>query len=83
MSNVRQAAAADAYVDAGSFHLTDSRDTFVFMTVQHIAKPVRPMMTCLTSTVTLTAETTTTAAVAARSRNGGGAIRPCRHGRIR
>lgn len=38
MSNVRQAAAADAYVDAGSFHLTDSRDTFVFMTVQHIAK---------------------------------------------
>jgi flagellar basal body-associated protein FliL len=38
MSNVRQAAAADAYVDAGSFHLTDSSDTFVFMTVQHIAK---------------------------------------------
>ena len=38
MSNVRQAAAADAYVDASSFHLTDSSDTFVFMTVQHIAK---------------------------------------------
>lgn len=38
MSNVRKEAAADAYVDAGSFHVTDSRDTFVFMTVQHIAK---------------------------------------------
>ena len=39
MSNVHKEAAADAYVDAGSFHLTDSRDTFVFMTVQHIVKP--------------------------------------------
>ena len=42
MSNVHKEAAADAYVDAGSFHLTDSRDTFVFMTVQHIAK-ARPV----------------------------------------
>lgn len=42
MSNVHKAVAADAYVDAGSFHLTDSRDTFVFMTVQHIAK-ARPV----------------------------------------
>lgn len=39
MSNVHKAVAADAYVDAGSFHLTDSRDTFIFMTVQHIVKP--------------------------------------------
>ena len=38
MSNVRKVPAADAYVDAGSFHLTDSCDTFVFLTVQHIAK---------------------------------------------
>lgn len=39
MSNVRKAAAADEYLDTDSFHLTDQSDTFVYFTVQRIAKP--------------------------------------------
>ena len=39
MHNVMRAAEADAYLDAGSFDLRESRDTFLYMTVSRRAKP--------------------------------------------
>lgn len=38
MSNVMPAPAADAYLDEGSFHLTEKKDTFLFMNVTRVKK---------------------------------------------